>query len=100
MKGDHATIPAVVSGFAEGERDLSSEHVHCRLACCKPVIYFFWLQCLVPTASFSRAKKDNNNNYNNDDFVTMCVAITAIVSFYIFQFRFSNAAISNMQSSV
>ena len=36
---DHWPVPAVISGFAKGEYGLVSEHVHSRLACCKPVTY-------------------------------------------------------------
>jgi len=41
LEGDHVPVPAVNSGFAKGECGLISEHVHCRLACCKPVMYCF-----------------------------------------------------------
>jgi len=33
LRGDRIPVPAIISGFAKGERDLVSEHSHSRLAC-------------------------------------------------------------------
>jgi len=38
LQEDHIPVPAIISGFAEGERGLVSEYIHSRLLCCKPVM--------------------------------------------------------------
>ena len=40
LQRDHLPVPAVISGFAKGERGLVSEHVHSRLACWNQLFTF------------------------------------------------------------
>ena len=65
LQTDHLPVPAVIRGFAKGERGLVSEQVHSQLACSNQLFAFlnFNIECL-------RLCAHNNNNNNNNNWTS------------------------------